>query len=249
MKDIFLDYEDISNLEPLTYKNSGRYGACYKYEDGVLKIFRVPLYGFIKENVRNNLKRKSEFIMYPERKLFLTRENPQFYGYKCKKAPGYSFNDIKEKVYEEELDISFDDFLTAYYDRFIRCIKKEDVIMCDIKPEHIFWDYNLYLIDTDFYTKNNFVLNSTKDKVNISKINNSLLEFFNYFLEKRFLSINIDCAKKSFLEKFIKEIRKTTNYEVNSLKELNNYKFVDSEEKRLRGFVYDNIGSRSNRRW
>ena len=121
--------------------------------------------------------------------------------------------------------------------------------MCDIKPEHIFWDYNLYLIDTDFYTKNNFVLNSTKDKINISKINNSLLEFFNYFLEKRFLSINIDCNKKSFLEKFIKEIRKTTNYEVNSLKELNNYNFVDSEEKRLRGFVYDNISSRTNRRW
>ena len=69
--DLFIDKKITKNLPPVSKINYGKYGICYKYNDMVLKIFTKKLEMYIKKNIKRNLKRESDIIMYPKDRVYI----------------------------------------------------------------------------------------------------------------------------------------------------------------------------------
>lgn len=237
MINIILTKKQIDSLPLLSGNNTGCYGICYDYKGRVLKIFKQTIEPSDFQNIKANLKRKSKIIMYPTNKVYLYDEKLYFKGYLCNKAPGVDLFSMRSLIRNSEEDILFDDFLAGYYDKFLPKLKKEDVLLSDVKLEHIFFNYCFYLIDTDWYIdRPNDMSIGEKNNKNISKINTQLNNFiFNFLPIEVCNNIEFDiCLNERFeevyIEKIFEGIKKATNGEVNSFNELLNYKFTDSEE-------------------
>lgn len=238
MKNIILTNEEINKLSLLSKNSHGCYGICYDYSGQVLKLFKRELDIEALNKIKKNLKRKSEVIMYPTNKVLLMAEKTTFKGYLCNKAPGDDLSVFRYLIKEGKKDISFDSFLTGYYDKFLPQLKKEDVLLSDVKLQHIFFHDCFYLIDTDWYTdRPNDMSIKEKNEKNINKFNTYLNNFVFYFLSIEVcnnLEFNIsleDRYKEVYIEKIFEGIRKATNGEVNSFNELYNYKYSDDEQK------------------
>lgn len=235
MENIILTKKDIKKLEPLSSDNSGLWGTCYKYEDGVLKVFQNIFFDKeMKKRIKKNLERDSEIIMYPKKKLYVIDRGPFLSGYKCPLAKGYSLDDLAGKIIDEKIDISFNDFKSAYYDKFLNLLKKETVIISDVKQRHIFYDDGFTLIDTDFYEEPpKEISDNEKNKINIGLFNNELAYFFSLIVGVYGHLWNKE--NEDFIEKYLDLILKETKNEVDSLKKLRDYSFTDLQKNKLRG--------------
>ena len=238
MRNIILTEKQIDNLPILSGDNTGAYGKCYKYKGKILKIFKYDISPSDYQNIKANLKRKSDIIMYPNSKVYIYDEKLRFKGYTCDEAPGIALSNMRSLIRNGKEDISFDDFLSGYYDKFLPKLKKENVLLSDIKLQHIFFDNCFYLIDTDWYKeKPEDMTIKEKNEKNIKKFNTYLNNFIFYFLSIEIcnnLEFGISLEeryKEVYIEKIIEGIIKATNGEVNSFNELYNYKFNDGEEK------------------
>lgn len=239
MKNIFLTKKQVDDLPSLSGNNTGAYGKCYEYKGKVLKIFKKDITPSDYQNIKANLKRKSDIIMYPVSKVYLYDEKLRFKGYTCDKAPGVNLSSARGLIKDGKEDISFDSFLKGYYDIFLPKLKKEDVILNDIKLGHIFFREYFCLVDTDWYIqKPSDMLDKEKDEKNIGKINTYLGNFIFSFVPIEvcnYLTFDVSLQEKYseiYIEKIFEGIIKATNGEVNSFNELYNYKFSDSEESK-----------------
>lgn len=238
MKKIILNESDIACLKPISKSNSGCCGKCFEYNGMVLKVFHRPI-NFISskyERIQNNLKRQNDYIMYPKDILKINERRTLMDGYTCDKAPGVDINKLSSLICDGKIDITFDDFLTAYYDRFLPATKKEQVIFFDVKPEHMFYDDNFYMIDTDLYReKNEHITIKEKDEINCTQIIRCITIFLNNFLPcSAKLSCHNEIANDKYLYKKIEMIRALLGDSVNSFGQLNNYKFTDDEIQEMR---------------
>lgn len=219
---IKLSSKQLGELIPLSGENSGYFGKCYKYNDGVLKVFFTDVSNQVLDNINNNLKRQSPIIMYPKSKLYI---EDKFKGYYANMAPGISLENLVLEIKNKTMDLSFDDYLSIYYDKFLPCLIKENVIFDDIKLEHTFIKDNFYFIDTDLYKKQeeNVGLKSTKD-INLSNLNFFVFNYFIYSFSMENFYVP-DNFKEDYMERLINNIRYKTNYYVDSFKMLDSYKF------------------------
>ena len=201
-----------------------------------MKIFKRHIEPCDYHNIKENLKRESDIIMYPKSKVFLYDEKTTFKGYLCNRAPGMDLTNFILSIADGKTDILFDDFLTGYYDKFLPELKKENVLLSDIKLEHIYFDDCFYLIDTDWYTNRTKDMTiEEKDEKNISRINTYLNNFIFAFLNievcnNLFFDISTEEKyKDEYIEKIFEGIKKATNGSVVSFSELLNYKFSYSD--------------------
>ena len=236
MKNIILTKKQIDGLKLLSGSNTGSYGKCYDYKGKVLKLFKYDIAPSDYQNIKANLQRKSDIIMYPESKVYEYDEKLVLKGYICNKAPGFDLSIMRTLIKDNKEDISFDGFLSGYYDIFLPKLKKEDVILSDIKLEHIFFRDFFCLIDTDWYTSRpNDMTIEYKNKKNIERINTYLSNFVFYFLPISVCSnIEFDISLKErfneiYIQKIFEGIIKATNGDVDTFNELLNYRFRDGE--------------------
>lgn len=228
MKNIYLTSKQIKRLEPIS---SGNFGSCYNYKNGVLKVFRSDIHSDMMSDINKNLKRESNIVMYPKRKLYkieLLKVKPS--GYYMNKAPGIDLETMVFDILTGKTDLSFDDFLSLYYDKFILELKKEDALLNDVKTSHVFIDDNFYLIDTDFYSD---ALSSGDEtyKRNLLEVNscfdNFLCRFSRYLIPRDGIFTNEEIEKfqkEKYLDDKINYIKRLTNGSVETLRELGEYK-------------------------
>lgn len=224
MNDIYLSKYRIKNLEPLSDKSKGVNGVCYKYKNGVIKIFRYDLNSHYKENILSHLKKDSKIILWPKalvfEKGFFT---DKLKGYYMDKAPNDNLLNIRNKVLHDNMDITFDQILYIYYDKFLPELKNENVLLSDVKMGHIFLDDNLYLTDTD-----NFTIEEKSGEIykcNLSQVNFCMKMLFDNLMNSS-LRNNINYKntyEDEFIYDMIKNIRSKTNGEACSLLSLKNY--------------------------
>lgn len=211
----------IDELIPLNGINKGIFGECYKYKNGVLKVFFNNVSPVMLENINNNLNRKSDIIMYPKSKLYIDNK---FKGYYTDMAPGISLENLALEIKKKVSNLSFDDYLSIYYDKFLPNLIKEKVIFDDIKLEHTFIKDNFYFIDTDLYKEqDNMSLKDIKD-VNLSNLNFFVFNYFIYFFSDENFYVP-DTSSENYMERIINNIRSKTNYYVDSFGALDSYKF------------------------
>ena len=236
MENIILTKKNIKKLEPLSSDNSGLWGTCYKYEDGVLKVFQNIFFDKeMKKRIEKNLKRDSEIIMYPKKKLYVIDRGPFLSGYKCPLAKGISLDNLAGKILYSDIDISFDDFKSAYYDKFIGLLKKEDIVLNDVKIEHIFYNDSFSLVDTDYYDdRPKEMSNKEKNDINITLFNREIRCFLGDIIGVyKFLDYDDDF----FIDRYLNLIMQVTQNEVNSFSSLKNYSFSKSQKDELRGLI------------
>lgn len=219
---IYLSTKDIEKLKLVSKNSSGEFGKCYKYNDGVLKVFFTDVSKQVLDNINNNLKRQSIIIMYPKSKLYI---EDKFKGYYANMAPGISLESLVLEIKNKTRDLSFDDYLSIYYDKFLPCLIKENVIFDDMKLEHTFIKDNFYFIDTDLYKKQeeSVGLKSAKD-INLSNLNFFVFNYFIYSFSMENFYVP-DNFKEDYMERLINSIRYKTNYYVDSFGKLDSYKF------------------------
>lgn len=120
MDDIYLSGIKIKRLIPVSNKPSGVNGCCYKYKDGVIKIFRYNLNTYDKENILDHLNRESNIILWPKalvfKKDFFT---DKLKGYYMPMAKNESLLTLRNNILKNKKDITFDEFLSIYYDKFL----------------------------------------------------------------------------------------------------------------------------------
>ena len=237
MKEIILTQEQINNLPMLSKDSYGCYGKCYMYGNDVLKVFKRKITPYEYKNIEKNLKRESNIIMYPTQKMFLEDKTLSLKGYLCNKAPGTDLCSLGNFIANGKEDISFESFLSAYYDKFLPELKKESVILSDIKLIHIFFNECLYLIDTDWYEeKPNYMLEDQKNMANIKLLNAYLSNFIFKFISldscnDLFSKLCLENkASDNYIAKLLAEIKRVTSYEVSSLAELFKYTYKDDEK-------------------
>ncbi len=127
MKNIYLTSKQIERLEPISSSN---FGSCFNYKKGVLKVFRSDIHFDMISDINKNLKRESNIVMYPKYKLYkveFLKIKPN--GYYMNKAPGIDLKTMVFDIKVGEADLSFDDFLSLYYDKFILELKKRSSIV------------------------------------------------------------------------------------------------------------------------
>ena len=130
---------------------------------------------------------------------------------------------------------SFDKLLSAYYDEFLDKLLKEKVLLEDVKPNHIFIDDSISLIDSDFYKKVPvFMTSGNKNKRNLKKVNNSVISLVEYFLPNELNFSYNDIDSSSYLYKNINNIKKVSGGQINSLGNFLDYRFEDEQISELR---------------
>ncbi len=220
---IKINSNELSRIKnnPINDSNSGIFGSCYYYKkDEIMKIFN-NLDSYILNNIKLNVKRTSNIIIYPNDLVFL---NKKFIGYTMNKAPGTSLDEIINDIFCFKKDIAFEEFLTFFYDKFIPELKKQDVLMNDIKPCHMFIDDNIYFIDTDCYEQ---LSNESEDafKHNVFIINqvlmNLMLDYSEFYIQEPTL---IELGNVNFMKKQLHELDVLTHGDVKTFKELVYYK-------------------------
>ena len=70
MDDIYLSGVRMKTLKPVSNKPSGVNGCCYKYKNGVIKLFNYNLTNYDKENILSHLNKESKIILWPESLVF-----------------------------------------------------------------------------------------------------------------------------------------------------------------------------------
>lgn len=229
MENIYLAKRKIDYREkhPINDDFKGAYGSCTYYNNGILKVFHVYIDDDIKENIENNLKRKSNIIMYPKCKLFEKRTK-KFRGYFMDEAPGKNLLKLKNEIICGKNDISFEELLYLYYDMFIPELKKEEVVISDMKSCQVFIDDNIYLTDTDlFYDKDNsYAKKWLKDcsyrdvfHANIHEMNYVFKVVFNDIGNQMIWLHDDELRDVNYIYKYFDEIRKVTNNSVKTLRE------------------------------
>lgn len=220
---IYLTNYQIRKLEKVSDKKDlycGTRGACYKYKDGVLKIY-YDLSSINFEAINNNIKKKSPIVLYPKKKLYIvsfTKFPFVPYGYYMDKAPGKNLLQLRNEIICNKSDLLFDDLLKIYYDNFLPLLKKEQDEFIDLKLAHIFLYDNFYLTDTDSFEKR-----ENAYYYNLYKFNKIMASFFEFILPKTYIDGYLSYKDESYIDKQIKEIKKCTSNNVNSFQELNNY--------------------------
>ncbi len=228
MKNIYLTSKQINRLEPIS---SGNFGSCFNYKNGVLKVFNYDIDSDMLSDINKNLKRESNIVMYPKRKLYMVEHlkvKPS--GYYMNKDTGIDLETMKFNILTGVTDFSFDDFLKLYYDKFIPELKKENALLNDVKMAHVFIDDNFYLIDTDFYSD---VLSSSDEtyKKKLLEVNSCFRNFLCYFsihlVPNYGLFTDEDMQKlqnEKYLDDKINYIKRLTNGSIDTFGKLNEYK-------------------------
>lgn len=232
---IYISKEMIEKLPPVSKINYGRYGICYKLNSNtVLKIFTRKLEEDVKKNIRRNLKRQSPIIMYPKDAVYVEQKSKFMDGYTCPLAPGIDFNTLYEQIENNENDLSFDKLLSAYYNEFLNELNNEKIYLNDVKPNHVFIDDSMSLIDSDFFKSVPLAMtNKEKKKQNLIEVNSSIIAIINHYLPGD-CWVNNNIESEEFLYNYLINIEKVTNKDVDSIFKLSNYKFKDSQIDELR---------------
>lgn len=223
MEDIYLSRRELKKLEPLSDKSHGVFGQCYRYNNGVLKIYynNVPFY--LRSSINKNIKRDSKIILYPKCKLYKKGIIfPTLKGYYMDEAPGINLLTLSNNIISGKQDLSFDEILSLYYDSFIPELKTEKILMSDLKLPHIFVDDNFYFTDTDSYEDG--FSNSFMYRENLKQIN---FVFFDFFINVGSLPIKAyssSFSKENYFYRQVNEIRKLTGNSVNTLREFCEYR-------------------------
>lgn len=233
--DIYISNDKISKLEPVSKVNYGKYGICYKLNSNlVLKIFTRKLEYYVENNIKRNMKRESDIIMYPKNMVYIDYKKKFMDGYTCKLADGIDLNTLFEQIENNTGDLSFDKLLSAYYDNFLDKLNKEKVYLNDVKPAHIFIDDNISIIDSDFFRSKPLAMtNSEMKKQNLIEVNGSIIAIINHYLPGDYWGNN-NIESENFIYNYIKGIEKITNNNIDSMLKLSKYKFTDSEILELR---------------
>lgn len=233
--DIYISNDKISKLEPVSKVNYGKYGICYKLNSNlVLKIFTRKLEYYVENNIKRNMKRESDIIMYPKNMVYIDYKKKFMDGYTCKLADGIDLNTLFEQIENNTGDLSFDKLLSAYYDNFLDKLNKEKVYLNDVKPAHIFIDDNINIIDSDFFRSKPLAMtNSEMKKQNLIEVNGSIIAIINHYLPGDYW-VNNNIESENFIYNYIKGIEKITNNNIDSMLKLSKYKFTDSEILELR---------------
>lgn len=228
MKNIYLTSKQIERLELIS---SGNFGSCFNYKNGVLKVFNSDINSDTLSAINKNLKRESNIVLYPKRKLYkveFLEAKPS--GYYMNKAPGIDLKTMVFDILTGEIDLSFNDFLSLYYDKFIPELKKEDALLNDVKIAHVFIDDNFYLIDTDFYSD---ALSSSDEtyKRNLLEVNSCFHNFLCYFSKYLVPAYGIftdeeieKFRKETYIDDKINYIKRLTSSSVDTFGKLNEYK-------------------------
>lgn len=223
MKNIYLTDYQIKKMEKISDKKDlycGTRGSCYKYKNGVLKIF-YDLSSINLAAINNNLQKKSPIVLYPKKKLYrvsLTKMPFIPYGYYMDMAPGKNLLQLRNEIICDKSDLLFDDLLRIYYDNFLPLLKKEQDEFIDLKLAHVFLNDNFYITDTDDFKKRSYAF-----YYNLPKFNEILSLLFKYTLPEAYIDSYSSYGDESYLDRQIKIIKKCTSNNVNSFRELNNY--------------------------
>lgn len=226
MDDIYLSDVRMKTLKPVSNKPSGVNGCCYKYKNGVIKLFNYNLTNYDKENILSHLNKESKIILWPESLVFKKGFfKDKLKGYYMPMAKGDNLIALRNKILTGKKDVSFDEILSIYYDKFLPELKKEEVLLGDVKMAHVFLSDNISLTDTDAFDIRDDYCEKIY-KCNLSQVNYSIKMLFDYIIssELRFNTSKSVLSKETFLDDMIKDISKVTDSSVNSLLTLNNYK-------------------------
>ncbi|MBQ9012324.1 MAG: hypothetical protein IJ094_01915 [Bacilli bacterium] len=239
MKDIYLtkkETEDEEGLKLLSPESQGYYGRVLKYKDGCVKLFFQNISHTNILRIERNIKIDSNIIMYPRCKVFSYEEN-KIIGYFMNIAPGTDFQTLCDNSFSKK-DISFEYLLHIFYDKFIKDLKNEELMIYDMKPCQVFIDDNLYLTDTDlfrgeedeYYMSNIGDFKAFRDvySYNIDQINKVLAQAFyrcasngDYYFKYPLFR---DKTDENYIFKIINDIITATKGEVKTFGQLFTYK-------------------------
>lgn len=216
---LFLSSDTLRMLKPVSNNSSGFSGKCFWYGDNVIKVFDGMIPSKIKRHISKQIKLDSKVFMYPRKRLYVYGDfKIKYKGYLKKSAPGYDLPEIISKVKNGTFDIPFERLLSVYYDYFLLYLLKEEVLVSDVKMEHIFVDDSIYLIDTDLYEHSlSFMSDLEKKNHNLFEINSSLYRFFYQLNPNTRRYTNTDFYKEEYLYNFIKDISKDSNGMIKTL--------------------------------
>lgn len=216
--------EEFKKLKPLE-DNEGAYGACYYYEDGVLKVFHEDNMNYLKPYINDILGIDIENVAFPEEIGSVGNK----YAYKMKYINGILVYNIYDSVNKGICDLTFDD-ISKYYHNALLTVQDISDYHIMINELHVknckFMENNKFgIFDTDLYTKCNSEKYNIINKNNIKAVNevfyvllclinsNSRLGcYFNRFI------VNRDLYNTMFIDDALEELNKSRR--VNTLKEL-----------------------------
>lgn len=226
MNDVYLSKKKLSLLKPVSSDNKGNFGACYQYQNSVVKVFHQRIPSEFKKVIKKQLAMESELFLFPKKKLYVyDLLSVTYKGYVADSAPGISLFNLLSKVKLGEEDVTFDRLLCIYYDAFLPLLLKENVLIRDNKLKHMFIDDNVYFVDTDYYLKKPDDMSvNKKNRENLYMINEVFYQLFfglNYSVYK---CINAGYDSESYFDILIQDINKLSLGEVKSLRGLYNYK-------------------------
>lgn len=223
MKNIYLTDYQIKRLKAINDNKDlyrGTRGSCYKYKNGVLKVFRNMSCENIK-SIYKNISKESPIVLYPKKEVYrlsLTKNLISPCGYYMDMAPGKNLLQLRNEILCGKSDLEFDDLLRIYYYNFLPVLKKEQDEFVDLKLVHIFLDDNFYIVDTDGFRKRYDVYD-----YNLELFNETLDYMINFIVPEIEEKQYIDYNDEAYLDKKIKYLKKQTSNNINSFRQLNNY--------------------------
>ena len=220
----YISKEEFNNLKPLDGDNEGKYADCYKYKDGVLKVYKnVKYYNLKKDKIIKKLKilkrKKIEGISFPT-DIGLTYNNKL--AYTMPFLDGDNFSKIKQNIENNNYDITLEQILYCYHDAIQKAEKLNSLNLkiIDLHSDNckILKDYSFGLLDVDFYEKTKKKYHDNICEHNIKKVNDIFLDFLNKFYsfifmynEEIYERYIYGDDKKDFIDEVIKIIENKTN--------------------------------------
>ena len=227
----YISEEEFNNLKPLDGDDEGRYATCYKYKDGVLKVYKTFKYyklgkdSFIKK-LKSLKKIKVNGISFPM-DIGVTYDNKL--AYTMPFLDGVNFSEIKQNIENNNYDITLEQILYCYQDA-IEKLEKLNSLNFKIVDLHqdnckLLKDNKFGLLDIDFYEKVNKKYHDNICKHNIKQINELFSDFLNKFYilmflhdEENYLMFTDNIEYKNYIDEIIRIMKDKTK--TNSLRKM-----------------------------
>lgn len=233
MENIILPKSELDTLPFLHDESEGAHAEVVRYKDGLIKRYREDISDSMRLSLEENIKRSSEIFIYPkclvfEKELF---QKEKLRGTFMDEAKGIDLIRLQSKILSGDVDLDIDEFLTIYYDKLLPILKKEEVLIFDMKPYQIFIGTNFSYVDTDPFCDAN--TKTAKDFIkaqelsaayewNLYETNKCITSAFNIIFKNKVKSI-LEFSDQNYINDYIGIAIKLVNGKAKTFKEVEKY--------------------------
>lgn len=176
---------ELKKVKPIDGINEGSYGKCFKYNDGVLKVFfNSNIFNEKEKLIRENINNSKGIIISD---ISFPIDIKDVLGYKFSYTmpfiDGISMDEIIKKIIYDDYDISFEDLIKIYNNSLLKIkeiseygIKTDDIMMRNCKVKE---DFSFGIVDVDFFRK----IDSLNNEIYNTNLHNINKLFFYFLLE------------------------------------------------------------------